>query len=709
MIESYFNTINHVLNGSMALYMTWLCFQAGWTITTWHALLLTIGYQLLMAEGIMALYSANSWSYFHSKDTKRLVHLIVLVGATILILVGISLKIANVSSEKHFKSIHSITGLVSMVFLVLGMLQGFAAYFAKELKVYIKPVYTKLLHILMATFCFVTVVEHKMATNKFVTVDTEYGQVKGVKKVTILGTNYINFQGIPYMKATTGKLRFRDAQAPEKWNEPLDVTEEGSCFPIFDFMTKKFDGTESGGVINVYTKNVNPDKVYPVMVWIHGGGYNAGSSKTDLYGPDFLLQKDVIVVSFNYRLAAFGFLSLDDPELNIPGNAGLKDQTFALKWVQKNIANFGGDPDNVTIFGESAGGGSVHSHMISNISKGLFHKAIPMSGVTFNKTWSLIPRRNWAHRLAEYLGYNGLAIDKDVLEFLENVDAFKIVEGCGKMLTDDEQYGEHLLIAFGPVVEPYVTENTFFDKDVVLMARDAWSKDINVMIGGSSYEGLMMAFSLNVLNVSKPVDVLRNSNYFTPSYELGLNVNDENCTKYGKILKQLYYGCTQPSKTNTEGALTHCTDLYFWHGIQRAVLSRISAGGSGKTYLYRFDAQTDYNYCKKWSKSEDFNGASHGDDLSYLFYIIYQELPAEDSKAFELIKKMVAIYTSFAITGNPNTSEITNMEWKPETSLSLPLSCLNITADEIKQIPLPEYERLAVWDDIYNQENIELF
>ncbi|CAO1344119.1 unnamed protein product [Diamesa hyperborea] len=156
MVESYFNTINHVLNGSVALYMTWLCFQAGWTITTWHALLLTIGYQLLMAEGIMALYSANSWSYFHSKSTKRLVHLIVLVGATILILVGNSIKIANTSSVKHFKSIHAITGLVSMVFLVLGVLQGFTAFYAKELKVYIKPVYNKFLHILMATVCFVT-------------------------------------------------------------------------------------------------------------------------------------------------------------------------------------------------------------------------------------------------------------------------------------------------------------------------------------------------------------------------------------------------------------------------------------------------------------------------------------------------------------------------------------------------------------------------
>lgn len=88
------------------------------------------------------------------------------------------------------------------------------------------------------------------------------------------------------------------------------------------------------------------------------------------------------------------------------------------------------------------------------------------------------------------------------------------------------------------------------------MARDAWSKDMNIMIGGSSYEGLMMSYSLNVLNVSKPVDILRNTNYFTPSYELGLKVDSESSAKYGKILKKLYYGCTEPSKTNTEGALT---------------------------------------------------------------------------------------------------------------------------------------------------------
>jgi carboxylesterase type B len=85
---------------------------------------------------------------------------------------------------------------------------------------------------------------------------------------------------------------------------------------------------------------------------IHGGSFRYGSSKTDVYGPDYLLEKDVIVVSFNYRLGVFGFLSLEDESLNIPGNAGLKDQVFALKWIKNNIQNFGGDPENVTLFGE---------------------------------------------------------------------------------------------------------------------------------------------------------------------------------------------------------------------------------------------------------------------------------------------------------------------------------------------------------------------
>lgn len=142
-----------------------------------------------------------------------------------------------------------------------------------------------------------------------------------------------------------------------------------------------------------------------------------------------------MLVSFNYRCGAFGFLSFDDPKIGVPGNTGLKDQTLALKWVQKNIANFGGDPKNVTIFGESAGGASVHYHMISNHSRDLFQRAIPMSGVAFNNGWTLQPRRNWAFRLATVLGYNGSQTELEILEFLENVDALKIVEVSQEVLT----------------------------------------------------------------------------------------------------------------------------------------------------------------------------------------------------------------------------------------------------------------------------------
>lgn len=159
-----------------------------------------------------------------------------------------------------------------------------------------------------------------------------------------------------------------------------------------------------------------------------------------MYGPDYILQKDVILVTFNYRLGALGFLSLDDESLGVPGNAGLKDQNLALKWVQSNIEKFGGDPSNVTLFGESAGGASVHYHMISEQSRGLFKRAIAMSGVAFNTPFTLKPRRNWAQRLAFQMGYDGSQDEKSILNFLENADAYKIVELCDKILTSEVKY-----------------------------------------------------------------------------------------------------------------------------------------------------------------------------------------------------------------------------------------------------------------------------
>lgn len=127
-------------------------------------------------------------------------------------------------------------------------------------------------------------------TSIFVVVETEHGPVKGVHKSSVLGRSFANFQGIPYMKAPLGKLRFRDAETPESWLSPLDVTNEPPAYSHISMMTNKFEGQEDAGIINVFTPYVEPNKLLPVLVWIYGGGYKSGSSKTDLYGPDYILQ-----------------------------------------------------------------------------------------------------------------------------------------------------------------------------------------------------------------------------------------------------------------------------------------------------------------------------------------------------------------------------------------------------------------------------------
>jgi hypothetical protein len=252
-------------------------------------------------------------------------------------------------------------------------------------------------------------------------------------------------------------------------------------------------------------------------------------------------------------LGVFGFLSLEDESLGIPGNAGFKDQTFALKWVKSNIQNFGGDPANITIFGESNGGGCVHYHTISEHSKGLFNRVIATSGSAFCKTWTCYPRRNWNERIAKSVGWDGTGGEKGLLKFLEKINPFDIVAATDQILTDEEKFQYQMLFAIGPTIEPYETENCFIPKDPVLMARDAWGNDIDMMIGGNSNEGIMIIFYVNTYH-----DPL--INFYTRFYnnlpiELKIEPGSDKAIKYGKSLKKLYLGCTEPSDNNLQGYL----------------------------------------------------------------------------------------------------------------------------------------------------------
>lgn len=130
--------------------------------------------------------------------------------------------------------------------------------------------------------------------------------------------------------------------------------------------------------LNVYTKNVSIVAKKPVIVFIHPGGFYESSGRSDEFGPQYLIRRDIVLVTINYRLSAFGFLSTGTKDA--PGNNGLKDQVMALRWVKKHIERFGGDPDSVTLMGYGSGAIGITLHMVSPMSKGLFHKAIVMSG-----------------------------------------------------------------------------------------------------------------------------------------------------------------------------------------------------------------------------------------------------------------------------------------------------------------------------------------
>ncbi len=220
-------------------------------------------------------------------------------------------------------------------------------------------------------------------------VKTDSGVVEGKQDGPVR-----TFLGIPYAAPPVGDLRWKPPVAPAKWTGVRKATEFGSACvqaPVYDDMNFRGAGqSENCLFLNVWTTAKTANAKLPVMVWIHGGGFKAGASSEPRQDGTVLAQQGVVVVSMNYRLGIFGFFV--HPELakesgrNAAGNYGLLDITAALQWVRDNVAAFGGDSGNVTIFGESAGSFAVNDLMASPLAKGLFHRAIGESGGAFSRT-----------------------------------------------------------------------------------------------------------------------------------------------------------------------------------------------------------------------------------------------------------------------------------------------------------------------------------
>ena len=224
------------------------------------------------------------------------------------------------------------------------------------------------------------------AGNTIAIAETEGGKVKGY-----IHKGIYNYKGIPYAKAE----RFMPPSKPASWNNTRSSLTYGPVCPtdpttsVFDEIEFSFNHNwgypnEHCQTLNVWTQGINDGKKRPVMVWFHGGGFTAGSYvELPSYDGENLSKKgDVVVVSVNHRLNVLGFLDLSayGEKYKASANAGMLDLVASLQWVKQNIAKFGGDPDNVTIFGQSGGGGKVVTLMNAPSAKGLFQKAIVQSG-----------------------------------------------------------------------------------------------------------------------------------------------------------------------------------------------------------------------------------------------------------------------------------------------------------------------------------------
>ncbi|KAI4468814.1 carboxylesterase [Holotrichia oblita] len=523
-------------------------------------------------------------------------------------------------------------------------------------------------------------------------VEIQQGKLRGRVDSDYRGVTFYSFQGIPYAKPPLGKLRFKAPQPPEAWSGIRDATKEGSECYSMHMLLNTIVGSEDCLFLNVYTPELPSHENHPlkpVMVWIHGGGYTSGSGNSDLYGPHYLIAEDVVVVTINYRLGVLGFLCLDDPKLGVPGNAGLKDQVMALKWVQENIKHFGGDPNNVTIFGESAGASSVHFLVVSPMAKGLFHKAIAQSGCCFN-TWA------WGNVngkiLCDKLQYS-TDDESEMLEFLREVPV-------------DKLYSTHLIPAdvmrvdlrrpLGPVIEkisPY--EPAFLAEDPMDIILQGKHQKVPFLLGYLSREGML----IDVI-VPKDRQLITDFEEAIP-FNLGIPKGTPLSLKTAEKIKQFYYSDKQPSLDDKDTLYKLQTDNFFFREIYITAKQHASTS-SEPVYFYKFCIDGPLNMFKKLL-GIDAPGACHADELSYLFKTSIVGGFDPNSYEGKNVLRMIRWWTNFAKYGDPNPRELDNIidvYWEPIRDNKMNYMEIDY---QLKTGEDPDGDRMRFWDEIYSQ------
>ncbi len=483
------------------------------------------------------------------------------------------------------------------------------------------------------------------------------------------------FRAIPYAAAPVGELRFAATQAPEPRSAVLELNESfGNMCPQTNITTQQLQGDEDCLFLNVYAPAQGQD--LPVMVWIHGGAFVFGNGGGE-YDPTRLVDKDVVVVTLNYRLGNLGFLAHPDLD-DDAGNFALMDQQQALRWVKNNIAEFGGNPSNVTLFGESAGGHSVMSHIVSPraTEENLFQRAIVQSGSYAPFQQPKVVAQAQGQQIAAGLGCTGPA---DIAACLRSASVADLLALQGSQGI--------------PAVDP---NDDLLPKSIQqALAEGDFNTDLDIMIGSNQDEGTLFV-ALDELSQG-PLDTLGEAEYrqrveafFQPYQALVPYDSEQIATDY----LALYQNSATPLSLALSTIWTE-----FTFACNSSVQAATFAGNDMNTFQYWFrDEDAPYTLVPPQFIQFEM-GASHASEIPYVLYpeqLMRDRHTGNAQQLDTLAQEMVDYWTTFARNGDPNTADGVAAAW-PQLA-SGQLMQLDVPgAAAVASSAFADYHRCGYW------------
>ena len=514
-------------------------------------------------------------------------------------------------------------------------------------------------------YCFmyafiITNVHSFLVPSGKVSVQTSVGEIVGFS--TVLNINgsqqgIRQFLGIPYAEPPTGSRRFRKPVPRSPFTTSFDASDYGpACLQLtYAEYLKNFTYSEDCLYLNVFIpENLPSDShLYPTMIWIYGGGFVTGQS--DIYDVrSFSLRANAIVVTVNYRLNVWGFLSTDDP--NTKGNLGLFDQQLAIKWVHDNIQTFGGDPNRITLFGESAGGASVTYHALYPGNKGLFQRGIAQSG-SFASPWAFYEPEKVKNQTRVFARLAGCSQVDDVLlvSCLQSLPISNITRAIEIMVNDD--------VTDWP---PTIDGEFVLDSPTNLLTKPFHTKDIEDMFHGVD---LMMTFnSREGLVAFEPPEKSTkfdfNNTYIhetlIPYFENLYQHESENVPEADIVMGAIKLEYTKWEELeNVKDQFLRMTDLITdkWYRVPAAqTAQRHTVNRTSNTYILELSTAPPFHVPPMYSEVDGPTVADHGDDIAFLFDLdediafLYDNVSFTD-KQERVRQAMVTMWSNFATSG----------------------------------------------------------